>query len=250
MNKTNIFLGIFIISAIIGSYFYGNTQGYQTGYLSGNSDGYTKGDSLGYTRGYSVGYNKGDAYGYSIGYSIGKIDGHSIGFLLGNTEGYTRGYSVGNNDGNITGYSEGYPVGYDEGNTKGYLDGYSVGKIAGYQQGFTATGFNIRDPTYDEMVSFIVVDKTETNTYVDSSYVCHDFSYDVKRNAFNAGYRCFWVGIEYNLIYYHAVVAFNTTDRGIVYIEPQNDEIVTVEIGKMMYWFDGEYLISKIDLVP
>ena len=35
----------------------------------------------------------------------------------------------------------------------------------------------------------------------------------------------------------HASVAFNTTDKGLVFFEPQTDELVILEINKE-YWYE------------
>jgi hypothetical protein len=180
------------------------------------------------------------SYGYTTGYSKGNTAGYSSGFKVGNEQGYSQGYTKGNS----TGYTNGYLIGYSK----------------GYQKGWTATGFNIRDPTYQEMLEFIRADKTDENAYVDGDYICHDFSYDVKRNAFDAGYRCFWVSIEMGeyspTVAGHAIVAFNTTDRGIIYIEPQSDKVMNVQIGQH-YWDRSIYrapsyddTVTKIELIP
>lgn len=43
----------------------------------------------------------------------------------------------------------------------------------------------------------------------------------------------------------HAIVGFNTTDEGMIYVEPQTDEIVkNLEIGKR-YW--SECVIPNSD---
>ena len=75
-----------------------------------------------------------------------------------------------------------------------------------------------------------MTDKTDENAYTDD-YVCYDFTADFDDNAAQVGYRCGFVYIEYSDSA-HAIACFNTTDNGIIYVEPQNDEIVTVTIGQ------------------
>ena len=54
----------------------------------------------------------------------------------------------------------------------------------------------------------------------------------------------------------HALIAFNTIDRGIIYIEPQSDKIMNVRIGQP-YWNRSVYMtpsyddtVTKIVLIP
>ncbi len=123
-----------------------------------------------------------------------------------------------------------YNVGYDEGESDGHQLGYDEGYLQGVED-LTQTGWYLRDPTYQEAVVFINSDKTDENVYTDD-YVCHDFTADFDYNAAKAGYRCGFVYIEYSDSA-HAIACFNTTDNGIIYVEPQNDEIVTIAIGQL-----------------
>lgn len=230
------------------------------GFYFGNSQGHI----AGYTEGQVVGYKSGYPVGYTSGYSNGTKDGYATGFTAGDSVGYGRGYNVGDlagyGRGNEIGVTTGYANGFTIGNTTGYGLGETTGYTIGFQKGFATTGFNIKDPTYQEMINFISSDKTDQNTYIDGSYVCHDFTSDVKINAFNAGYRCFYVSIEMGAFMPtsigHALVAFNTTDRGIVYIEPQTDRITHVKVGQP-YWDRTIYYapsyddtVTKIELIP
>jgi flagellar biosynthesis/type III secretory pathway protein FliH len=121
------------------------------------------------------------------------------------------------NSGYAEGESEGYQLGYDEGYAQGVEDGPEI-------------GWYIRDPTYDKAIAFTNSDKTDENEYT-SDYVCYDFTADFNSNAFQMGYRCGFVYIEFSDSA-HAIACFNTTDNGLIYIEPQNDEIVTLTIGQ------------------
>ncbi len=95
-------------------------------------------------------------------------------------------------------------------------------------------GYVLTDPTYQEMKRFISADRTDANEYVDDSYVCGDFSADVKKNANEQKIRCAYVVIDHPDTG-HVIVAFNTTDKGIIYIEPQSDEEVNLQVGNK-YW--------------
>ena len=99
----------------------------------------------------------------------------------------------------------------------------------------TGYGYVLKDPTYQQLKAFIAADRTDTNAYVLDSYVCEDFSFDVKTHAMQQKFRCAYVSIRFIGDKAHAIVAFNTTDRGIIYIEPQSDEEVNLQAGKH-YW--------------
>jgi len=86
--------------------------------------------------------------------------------------------------------------------------------------------YNLRDPTYEEAMQFIRSDQTDKNQY-NQSYTCINFANDFRYNALNEGYRCGYVAIEFGETS-HAIVCFNTSDNGLIFIEPQSDEIVTL----------------------
>jgi len=117
-------------------------------------------------------------------------------------------------------YSSGYNTGYDDGYIQGVEDG--AGK-----------GYNIRDPTYNEAITFIKSDKTDENKY-SKTYTCFHFTADFKKNAFQVGYRCGFVHIEF-VDSAHAIVCFNTVDERLIFIEPQTDDVATLIIG-CPYW--------------
>jgi len=125
---------------------------------------------------------------------------------------------------------ESFNLGYSEGESEGYQVGYDEGYVQGVEDG-PESGWYLRDPTYDEAIAFINSDKTDENGYT-QDYVCYDFTADFDSNAFQVGYRCGFVYIEFTDSA-HSIVCFNTTDRGLIYIEPQNDEIVDIAVGQI-----------------
>jgi hypothetical protein len=120
--------------------------------------------------------------------------------------------------------------GYDEGESEGYQLGYDKGYTQSVED-LTESGYYLRDPAYDEAIAFINSDKTDENEYHSPDYVCYDFTADFNSNAFQMGYRCGFVYIEFSDSA-HAIACFNTTDSGLIYVEPQTDEIVTIAIGQ------------------
>jgi len=176
--------------------------------------------------------------------SVGYVS-YSFGYGNGSSASYRAGYNSGYNNGYANGNLTGYELGYAGGNLSGYALGYEVGYLDGVIDG-AGTGYNIRDPTYQEMLNFIALDSTDENEYSEN-YTCFHFTADVKNHAFQAGYKCGFVYIEFPDSA-HAIVCFNTTDQGLIFIEPQSDEIVTLTIGQP-YWDRTEYSPTYNDTV-
>lgn len=224
-----------IILAIVcfAAYCFGYNTGRGAGYEIGYSQGYVYGNSTGFqfgsSRGYEIGFENGNATGYSLGYEVGFDNGYELGYDEGNVTGYNAGYEVGSEEWYSRGRKEGYDLGFLIGNDTGYAEGYEIGYLQGVKDG-VGRGWNIRDPTFREMLDFLAKDQTDKKEYSET-YLCFHFTADVKQNAFKGGYRCGFVYIEF-AFGSHAIVCFNTTDRGIIFIEPQTDEIVQVVVGK------------------
>lgn len=95
------------------------------------------------------------------------------------------------------------------------------------------------DPTYQQLTDFVKSDKTDEIPYNYSGFACTDFAESVHNNAEAAGYKCAWVDINFiNHGAAHSCNAFNTVDRGLVFIDctnygnPYNDKIVDLKVGK------------------
>jgi len=75
------------------------------------------------------------------------------------------------------------------------------------------------NPTYAVLEAFIVNDPTDTYVYSED-YSCGDFAEDVHNNAEAMGIKAGWVGIYFiGEDKGHACNVFQTTDRGLVYID-------------------------------
>ena len=193
---------------------------------------------------YSTAYSRGETAGYENGYSIGETLGYSSGKKDGYSEGETAGYIAGE----ATGYIAGEADGYSEGETAGYLsgkqDGYTTGRAEGYDSGYDegmeaglGHGYTLRDPTYAEAITFLGQDETDNNEYIMGTYgvyVCSHYARDVCNNAEEEGLRCAFVELRYSENG-HSIIAFETSDKGLVYFEPQTDEITKPVIGKWYY---------------
>lgn len=76
------------------------------------------------------------------------------------------------------------------------------------------------DPTWVELKAFLLSDKTDVEIYVVGEFVCGDFAETLHNNAEASGIRAAFVIIWWeNESVGHAINAFNTSDRGMVYID-------------------------------
>ncbi len=98
----------------------------------------------------------------------------------------------------------------------------------------------LRDPTLEEARRFISLDLTDENLYKEGRYTCVHFAKEFKANAEKAGYKCGYV-VVFFADSSHALNCFNTTDIGLVYVEPQLDRILNLTIG-YGYWDISKYV--------
>ena len=98
------------------------------------------------------------------------------------------------------------------------------------------------NPTYKEMVDFINTDTTDTKEYT-NDYVCHNFSMDVIKDAKAQGLEAGYVTIQSTPVN-HAIVIFQTTDKGIYYLEPQADVIFS-QIQMDAFLSQGRYKLNN-----
>jgi hypothetical protein len=90
----------------------------------------------------------------------------------------------------------------------------------------------LRNPTYFEAQQFVASDKTASHPYINGSYTCSNFAADFRNNALGAGYGCGIAFLYFPDTTCHAINCFNTTDKGLVFVEPQSDKFVNVTIGE------------------
>jgi len=120
---------------------------------------------------------------------------------------------------------------------------------------------NATDVTYDELISFVKLDKTDKILYVDEVFVCADFAELLHNNAEAYGIRSAYVTVSFqNDKIGHAFNAFTTNDKGIIYIDSTGykeitpcsaDRIIGVEVGKPMWYYkvtkcDGYYSVPFV----
>ncbi len=230
MNKTALILSVSLVTCIIVGLF-AYQQGLSDSTVNAETpdrynEGFATGDSQGYNRGLSAGQSSGFEQGYTAGYANGTADAPKPSQT---PDRYDEGYNAGVSSGKTQGYNEGVSAG----KTQGYTEGYNVGYINGTKDG-AGSGYNIRNPTYQEIKAFLAADTTDLNTYNADNYTCYEYTRDVCNNAFNQGYRAGDVYIEFP-DGAHALVCFQTVDHGLIFIEPQSDSEMTVVVG-VHYW--------------
>jgi hypothetical protein len=76
------------------------------------------------------------------------------------------------------------------------------------------------DPTWEQLEAFLLADLTDANPYVPGVYVCGAFAEDLHNNAEAVGIRAAWVAVDFaGDPDGHALNAFNTVDRGLVFVD-------------------------------
>ena len=143
-----------------------------------------------------------------------------------------------------SGYAQTYDVAYQEAYgeayDKGYDKGYEIGLETGSGKGVASRRIELSNPAYREMKEFLAGDETDSQPYIKGEYVCNDFAAQLDNNAEADGIRAAYVRIR-SENWWHAVVAFETLDRGIIFIEPQSDRVVKPVIGEPFPW----HLVGK-----
>ena len=108
------------------------------------------------------------------------------------------------------------------------------------------------NPTLEEVKSFIRSDKTDRKKWVADVYDCTQFGNEVIRNARNNGIYGCTVEIDLDtdrdgdVDAGHINIVFNTSDRGLVYIEPQSDRIVEMYVGMNYADILGHNVMFKV----
>jgi len=174
----------------------------------------------------------------------GYDQGHSQGYLAGYQEGIRTGYQ----DGGELGYLQGSKIGYKEGEEESYNYGYTTG----FEEG-VGTDDIVRKPTYDELQEFLAEDDTSS-------------AWEINNNAEDKGIQTAYVRIRIATWYppplvatkvgdeglirtpplsradwspYYYWVAFDTADKGLVFVQPWSGNEVELEVGKCYSELNG-----------
>lgn len=127
----------------------------------------------------------------------------------------------------------------------------NIYEVGGDGQRLVLTDYaSAKDPTYQQMLDFVKSDNTDELPYT-NTFVCSDFAEVLHNNAEKAGIKCAWIGCEFtNGGEGHAFNEFNTTDKGVVYIDctgvpnpdGNQDKILSCTIGQPL---TSEYLFRS-----
>jgi hypothetical protein len=89
--------------------------------------------------------------------------------------------------------------------------------------------------TSTQAVAWLKKDGTNIMPYDEKTFNCIDYAAVVKNNAELDGIRCGFVYIENEVGVSHIIVVFDTTDKGLLYAEPQFDWILPEPKSGMVY---------------
>ena len=107
---------------------------------------------------------------------------------------------------------------------------YVESAVSSESVGSNSQDIALKNPTFQELRDFILRDPTSRNEFILNQYECRHFATDVNNNAEAEGLRCAFILLCFDRGQ-HSVIAFDTVDRGLVYIEPQTDAAIHPEVG-------------------
>ena len=101
--------------------------------------------------------------------------------------------------------------------------------------------------SWSQLKDFLREDRTDSNPYLEDIYTCGEFAEELHNNAETRGIKAAFVAIQFEgESTPHALNAFMTIDRGLVYIDVtgsppdvdaphHRDCIVTIRVGQRLY---------------
>ncbi|GEM_PF-436911 len=124
-----------------------------------------------------------------------------------------------------------------------YVDYGSNYRVAGADGNWIELTNNIaaEDPSWKVLRSFLRQDQTDREIYDDDLFVCGDFAEMLHNNAEEAGVRTAYVVIFFeDEEVGHTCNLFNTTDRGLVYIDCTGSKTADVNADKEVQLTEGK----------
>lgn len=98
------------------------------------------------------------------------------------------------------------------------------------------------NPTWNELISFLKADDTDRILYQNNIFVSSDFAERLHNNAERAGIRASFVVVDfYDNTDVHALNAFETTDKGLTYVDCTGSAVKLQELDS----FDKIAYIQK-----
>jgi len=102
------------------------------------------------------------------------------------------------------------------------------------------------DVSWEQVKDFVLSDDTNSHTYIPDSFVCADFAALLHNRAEAAGIKTAYVSVDFAEGPAHALNAFNTTDRGLVYIDCTGPGFQSPTFGDGL---DGQDIYAEYDKV-
>ena len=91
----------------------------------------------------------------------------------------------------------------------------------------------LKNPTWDDLKSFLEQDDTDKLEYKPGEFDCTGFAIRLRDNAWRLGYRCAFVEIALEEGMGHALNAFQTADGKIIFVDDvESDAIAYVEVSQ------------------
>ena len=96
-------------------------------------------------------------------------------------------------------------------------------------------GSDPKNPTWQELKQFLELDETDCQEYITDKFDCEGFTIGLRDNAWRRGFRSAYIAIGFGAGNKgHALNAFQTEDRGLVYIDnTEHDAVGYLEVGKV-----------------
>ena len=93
----------------------------------------------------------------------------------------------------------------------------------------------LRNPTWQELKTFVSEDDTDTHQYVADQFDCSGFAIGLRDQAWRRGFRSAYIEIGFGQSSAgHALDAFQTQDKGLIYVDnTERDQIAYLEKGKI-----------------
>ena len=92
---------------------------------------------------------------------------------------------------------------------------------------------SLKNPTWEELKEFLGSDATDKLEYKPGEFDCTGFAITLRDHAWDLGFRCAFVEVEFADGSGHNLNAFQTVDKGLIFIDcVEGDTIAYVQIGK------------------
>jgi len=84
-------------------------------------------------------------------------------------------------------------------------------------------------PSYSDVQAFIEEDDTDKQKYISENYtfICTDFTNRFINNFLKQGFFSCEAILYFQENNSHSIVAINTTDKGLIFVDSQNDQVMT-----------------------